>query len=183
MDGMVIMGWILLIVSAICFVVSFLIPEKKPEGSGINQELALLEVQEMVRNEAENLWEPMGEMARECVEYAAEASAKTIEDFSNEKMHAINERADLLFQEMQGRQEEVGLLHKVIGEEHDKLKETVAAASRAAQTMQESVKKIQSMRPVEVTYGKESVKIVPMASKTSDESGNGRKQGKVSGKS
>ena len=40
MNSIEIMEIVLLVVSAICFVVSFLLPEKKQEGSGIDQELA-----------------------------------------------------------------------------------------------------------------------------------------------
>ena len=53
MDSIVIMEIVLLVVSAVCFIVSFVLPERKQEGSGIDQELARQEVHEMMEKEKE----------------------------------------------------------------------------------------------------------------------------------
>ena len=61
-------------------------------------------------------------------------------------------------------EEEVVLLHQAVKDEKDNLKKTVVAAGKAAKAMRESIEKIQTMRPVQVSYGAGSVKIAPMTS-------------------
>ena len=187
MDGIIIMEVVLLIVSIICFVVSFLIPEKKPEGSGIDQELAKQEVHEMMEKEAEALREPIQNMAAEYTNYAINDALTKLDDVTNEKTFELTSYSDTVMRELKKEEEEVVLLHqavkeerenlqKTVKEERESLQKTVTAAGKAAKVMRESVEKIRAMRPVEVSYGAGSVKIAPMASKVSEK--NEKKQAK-----
>ena len=182
MNEIAIMNIVLLIVSAICFVISFLIPEKKPEGSGIDQELAKQEVHEMVEREAEALREPLNSMALEYAGVALEAAVKNLDDASNEKFFEITNYSDTVLREIRKEEEEVVALHEAVKEEKESLRETVAAAGKAAKSMRETVEKIQAMRPVEVSYGGGSVKIAPVASKVGDKSSESKKREKASQK-
>ena len=170
MDGIIIMEVVLLIVSIICFVVSFLIPEKKPEGSGIDQELAKQEVHEMMEKEAEALREPIQNMASEYTNYAINDALTKLDDVTNEKTFELTSYSDTVMRELKKEEEEVVLLHQAVREERENLQKTVTAAGKAAKVMRESVEKIRAMRPVEVSYGAGSVKIAPMASKVSEKS-------------
>ena len=164
MGGIQIAEIILLVVSVACFVVSFLIPEKKREGSGIDQELAMQEVRGMMENEMENLREPLNKMATEYVGYAYDNVTKELDDTFNEKSFEFTNYSDTVMRELKKEEEEVVLLHQAVKDEKDNLKKTVVAAGKAAKAMRESIEKIQTMRPVQVSYGAGSVKIAPMTS-------------------
>lgn len=168
MDGVIIMEITLLVVSVICFAVSFLIPEKKQEGSGIDKELAQKEVHEMMEAEAEALREPIKNMAEELTHYAIDDALTRFDDAANEKLFELTGYSDTVMREIKKEEEEIVLLHQAVKEEKENLKQTVSAAGKAAKVMRESVEKIRAMRPVEVSYGKGSVKIAPMASKVSE---------------
>ena len=165
MSAITIMEIVLLVVSIVCFAVSFMIPEKKPEGSGIDQELAKEEVREMVKNEVESVRGHVDDVVRESMDYAMEKTERSLERLSNEKIMAVNEYSDSVMQEIHKNHEEVVFLYDMLNNKHDSLKKTVAEASKAAKVMQDSVESIQSFRPVAVSYGEGSVKIAPLASK------------------
>ena len=169
MDGIVIAGIVLLVFSAACFVISFCIPEKKMEGSGINQELAMQEVHEMVEREVENIREPLNNMATEYMGYAYDNASKSLMDAANEKMFEITNYSDTVLREIKKEEEDVTLLHQAVKDEDENLRKTVVAAGKAAKVMRESIEKMQAMRPEEVSYGEGSVKIVPMASKVNED--------------
>lgn len=176
MSGIEIMEIVLLIVSVACFVISFCIREKKPEGSGINQELAMQEVHEMVERETEALREPIQNMATEYVTFAYDNAAKNLEDSANEKMFDLTSYSDTVMRELKKEEEDIVLLHQAVKDEEENLKKTVVAAGKAAKIMRESIEKVQAMRPVEVSYGNGSVKIAPMASKVSEKNGTAAKK-------
>lgn len=166
---------ILLAVSAVFFVVSFLIPEKKQEGSGIDQELAMQEVHEMMESEMENMREPLKNMATEYVGYAYDNVSKELEDTFNEKSFEFTNYSDTVMRELKKEEEEIVLLHQAVKDEKDKLKSTVVAAGKAAKAMRESIEKMQAMKPVQVSYGTGSVKIAPMTT-TNASGADGKKQ-------
>lgn len=169
MSAITIMEIVLLIASLVCFTVSFLIPEKKPEGSGIDKELAKEEVKEMVRQEVDNIRGHVDDVVKESMDYAMEKTERSLERLSNEKIMAVNEYSDSVMQEIHKNHEEVVFLYDMLNNKHDSLKKTVAEASKAAKVMQDSVESIQSFRPVAVSYGEGSVKIAPLASKRKEE--------------
>lgn len=169
MGALTIMEIVLLLVSIVCFAVSFLIPEKKPEGSGIDQELAREEVKDMVRQEVDNIRGHVDDVVKESMDYAMEKTERSLERLSNEKIMAVNEYSDSVMREIHKNHEEVVFLYDMLNNKHDSLKKTVAEASKAAKVMQDSVESIQSFRPVAVSYGEGSVKIAPLASKRQEE--------------
>lgn len=176
MGALTIMEIVLLVVSIICFAVSFMIPEKKPEGSGIDQELAKEEVKEMVRQEVDSIRGHVDDVVKESMDYAMEKTERSLERLSNEKIMAVNEYSDSVMQEIHKNHEEVVFLYDMLNNKHDSLKKTVAEASKAAKVMQDSVESIQSFRPVAVSYGEGSVKIAPLASKLQEERDADRKK-------
>ncbi|MBP5223369.1 MAG: hypothetical protein J6Z35_09455 [Lachnospiraceae bacterium] len=163
-----VMEILLLICSAVCFVISFLIPEKK-EGSGINQDLAKEEVKGMVKEEVDAIRGHVEEVVDESMNYDMEKTERSLERLSNEKIMAVNEYSDTVMKEIHKNHEEVMFLYDMLNQKHDHLLKTVSEASKAAKAMQDSVDSFQSFRPVEVSYGDGSVKIAPVASKRREE--------------
>lgn len=165
--GITVMEVILLIVSAACFVVSFLIPETKE--SGVDEELAQEEIRGLIRQEMEGIRGNVEELVGESMNYAMEKTERSLERVSNEKIMAVSEYSDTVMQEIHRNHEEVVFLYDMLNTKQETLKKTVAEASKAAKTMQDTVESIQTFRPVEVSYGEGSVKIAPVAAKRKKE--------------
>lgn len=168
MSAMVIVAAVLLVFSVVCFVVSFCIPEKKPEGSGMDPEMARQEVRELLEKEIETMREPISAMATEYVTYAYEDASKNLSDTANEKLFEVTTYSDTVMREIKKEEEDLALIHKNTQAEQENLKKTVSAAGKAAKVLRESIEKIHTMRPVEVSYGAGSVKIAPMAANVGD---------------
>lgn len=164
-----VMEIILLIVSAIGFVVSFLIPEEE-KGSGLNEELAQAEIKELVKQEMESIRGHVEEVVEESMSYAMEKTERSLERLSNEKIMAVSEYSDTVMQEIHKNHEEVMFLYDMLNSKHETLKKTVTEASKAAKAMQDSVESFQTFRPVEVSCGDGSVRIAPLASKVAGNS-------------
>lgn len=168
---------LLLIVSACVFVVSFVLPEKKPVGSGMDQELAKEEIKNLVAQQLEETKAHVEGLVDESMTYAMEKTERSLERLSNEKIMAVSEYSDTVLSEIHKNHEEVMFLYDMLNNKHDLLKKTVVEASKAAKAMQDSVESFQTFRPVEVAYGEHAVTIAPLASKVrstdGDEKGTG----------
>jgi len=165
----------LLAVSAGSFAVSFLLPDKKSEGSGIDQELAKEEVKVMIKEavdqEVGTIRQRVDGVVDESMNDAMGKTERSLEKLSNEKIMAVNEYSDTVMKEIHKNHEEVMFLYDMLNTKQESLKKTVADASKAAKVMQDSIENMQSFRPVEVSYGEGSVKIAPMATKLKEEKG------------
>ncbi len=139
MGGIEIAIIVILVFSVICFAASFCVPDKKQEGSGIDKELAMQEVHEMVEKEMENVREPLNEIATEYVQYAYDGAAKNIDDLTNEKMFELTGYSDKVLREIKKEEEDLVMLHQVMKDEGDNLRKTVTAAGKAAKVMQDSI--------------------------------------------
>lgn len=171
MDAVIIMEIVLVIFSVICFVASFVLKEKKPEGSGIDPEMARQEIREMIEQEKESLREPISNMATEYVTFAYDNAAKSIDDAANEKMFELTTYSDTVLREVRKEEEDLTLIHQSVQQEQENLTKTVSAAGKAAKVLRETIDKIHTLRPVEVSYGAGSVKIAPMVQKSEENVG------------
>lgn len=167
--GITVMEIILLIVSAIGFVVSFLIPENGEKTSGVDEQLAQEEIRGLITQEVDAIRSHVDDVVEESMTYAMEKTERSLERLSNEKIMAVNEYSDSVMQEIHKNHEEVMFLYDMLNTKHETLKKTVSEASKAAKVMQDTVESIQTFRPVEVSYGEGSVKIAPVASRVTDE--------------
>lgn len=147
MGGITVMGIVLLIVSAIVFVISFLLPEEKGTDAGVNKELAQEEIKDLVQKEMEQIRGHVDEVVEESMTYAMEKTERSLERLSNEKIMAVNEYSDTVIQEIHKNHEEVVFLYDMLNSKHDSLKKTVSEASKAAKAMQDSVESFQNLKP------------------------------------
>ncbi|MBQ3905337.1 MAG: hypothetical protein II743_01080 [Lachnospiraceae bacterium] len=167
MNSVIIMSVVLLVVGAICFIVSFIIPSKE-EPKGIDEEEAKQQIHDLIEKQVNDLHDPMKELANNYVNFAYDGALNKLDDAANEKMFEITTFSDTVMREIKKEEEDVMQLHQAVKDEHENLQKTAEAASKAARAMRESIERIQGMRPVEVSYGNGSVKIAPMASKLSE---------------
>lgn len=175
MTTIIILNVALLVVSAICFAISFIIPDKKPDESGIDQELAKEEVHAMVEHEKEALKEPLKAMAEEYASEAFSNASMELDEAVGEKIDQISEHSEQVLTQLRKEEQEAISLHQAVKEERESLDQTVDAAGKAAKSMKESVEKVQNMRPIEITVGDGNVKISPMATNTPADSEEAKK--------
>lgn len=144
----------LLIISAVVFVISFLIPESREKESGVNEEAAQAEIKDMIRQEVDAIRGHVEEVVEESMTYAMEKTERSLERLSNEKIMAVNEYSDTVMKEIHKSHEEVMFLYDMLNNKHENLKRTVTEASKAAKVMQDTVESIQTLRtPVEDSSG------------------------------
>lgn len=175
MTTIIVLNVTLLVISAILFVISFLIPDKKPDESGIDQELAKQEVHEMVEHEKELLKEPLKAMAEEYADEAFTNASMNLDEAVGEKIDQISERSQEVLTRIRKEEEDAVSLHQAVKQERESLDQTVHMAGKAAQSMKESVEKVQNMRPIEISVGENNLKIAPMATSKPEEAEDAKK--------
>ena len=68
MNSVIIMSVVLLVVGAICFIVSFIIPSKE-EPKGIDEEEAKQQIHDLIEKQVNDLHDPMKELANNYVNF------------------------------------------------------------------------------------------------------------------
>lgn len=145
---------VLLIISAIVFAATFLIPDSWEKGSGVDEEAARREIQDLVRQEMDAIRGHVEEVVEESMTYAMEKTERALERLSNEKIMAVNEYSDTVMQEIHKSHEEVMFLYDMLNNKHENLKKAAAEAGRATKELQDAVEKYQMMQiPVTKVVG------------------------------
>lgn len=148
--GVTVMEIALLVVSAIGFVISFLIPEsQEKENKVVDQEAIQEEIQGLIQQEVGTVDGKVQEAVEESISYAMEKTQRSLERLSNEKIIMVNEYSEVVLKEIRKNHEEVMFLYDMLNNKHENLKKTVTEASRAAKVMRDTVESIQTLRPVE----------------------------------
>ncbi len=153
---------ILLVVGAVLFVVSFLIPEKEEKLSQESRMMAKKEIRKMVSEEMEAVRNHVDELVDETVNYAMEKTERSMERLSNEKIMAVSEYSEIVLKEINKNYDEVMFLYDMLNDKHVNLKNTVSEANKAAKEVVESTREaeafvntMQSKTPEAVTTQQE----------------------------
>lgn len=150
---------VLLIISAVVFVVTFLLPESREKGSGLDEEAAQKVIQDLVRQEVDAIRGHVEEVVEESMTYAMEKTERALERLSNEKIMAVNEYSDTVMQEIHKSHEEVMFLYDMLNSKHESLKKAVAEAGRAAKEMQDAVENFQTLHVPVTEKGKKAAPV------------------------
>lgn len=140
----------LLILGAIIFAASFIIPEMKKEPSKEQQKLSEAEIKKVIDREMEHVRDRVDEVVDETIDYTMEKTERSLSKISNEKIIAVNEYSDTVLAEINKSHKEVMFLYDMLNDKQTDLKnavrkaeatkeEAVAAAAEAAIPIQESV--------------------------------------------
>lgn len=130
----------LLIVGAVIFVLSFLIPVKKDEADGDLKAIVSEEVHSRMETEVEQLRKHVDSVVDEAVEYAQEKTERSLERISNEKIMAVNEYSDTVLDEINKNHKEVMFLYDMLNDKQKELKETVNEVNQVAKAAEETAK-------------------------------------------
>lgn len=139
MDGMQI---ILLIMGAMIFIVSFLLPGGKGSKAVSDDAAAISEdqIKFMVEKEIDDAKQHINDIIDETITYSMEKTERSMDRLTNEKMLAINEYSDTVLNEINKNQQEVVFLYDMLNDKHETLKSTVSQATITASEVKQTVR-------------------------------------------
>lgn len=139
MDGLQIT---VLVMGAMIFIVSFLIPGGKGRKATSDDAAAMTEdqVKYMVEKEIEDAKQHINDIIDETITYSMEKTERSMDRITNEKMLAINEYSDTVLNEINKNQQEVVFLYDMLNDKHETLKNTVSQAAVTASEVKQTVR-------------------------------------------
>lgn len=131
---------VLLVVGALIFIGSFIVPVKKEELQEETIRLAEDEVKNLVAKEMEQIKLRMSEMSEDACQEQVQKAERSMERISNEKIMAVNEYSDTVLEEIHKNHQEVVFLYDMLNDKHDTLKTTISEADKNVKDLLQQVK-------------------------------------------
>lgn len=139
---------VLLIIGAVIFILSFLLPAGTEETDHETKEMVQDEVKNAVAKEMDGVKSQIEDIVDETVNYAVEKTERSLERVSNEKIMAVNEYSDTVLEDINKNHKEVMFLYDMLNDKHENLINTVSQAEKtvkeAEQTAREAAKEVES---------------------------------------
>lgn len=149
MNGMEI---VLLIIGAVVFVVSFLIPPGKGDSLAHDREMAKEEIGDLVAKELERIRGQVDDTVEEAMEYSMEKTERSLERISNEKIMAVNEYSETVLQQINKSQQEIMFLYDMLNAKHDNLKNTATEVEQKLREAEIASREVEAVtREAEMT--------------------------------
>ncbi len=131
-------GYVLLALGIVVFVLSFMIPAKTEEEKEI--EFSEEMIRDMVGKEVESAKDQITDIVDETITYAMEKTERSMDRLTNEKMMAVNEYSDTVLSEINKNHQEVVFLYDMLNDKHENIKSTVSEVELATSKAQQAVK-------------------------------------------
>lgn len=148
---MEVMEIVLLVVGAVIFILSFVIPAKKEDSEEVLG-LAKEEIRELVTNEMSQIKGQVDDTVDEAIIYAMEKTERSLERLSNEKIMAVSEYSDTVLAEINKNHQEVMFLYDMLNDKHTNLKNTASEVDKTAKeaeaVVKEAVKEVEKAKEV-----------------------------------
>lgn len=142
---------ITIIIIGVCLLIAgYLLPSKKKEDKGDENEISREQIQQMVSEEMETAKDQISGIVDETISYAIEKTERSMDRLSNEKMMAVNEYSDTVLEQINKSHEEVVFLYDMLNDKHEKLQETVAEANKASTEVKTAIKEAEDFKPIVV---------------------------------
>ncbi len=130
---------VLLILGAVLFILSFLIPEKRESLSPKLKEQASDEIRKLVREETDAAKSSLQDTTEETVQYAIEKTERALERVTNEKVMAIGEYAQTILEDINKSHKEVLFVYDMINDKQDAIKKAVSEAQGASLKLEKQI--------------------------------------------
>lgn len=148
---MEVMEVLLLVVGAVIFILSFVLPVKKEDSEEVLG-LAKEEIKELVASEMSQIKSQVDDTVDEAIIYAMEKTERSLERLSNEKIMAVSEYSDTVLSEINKNHEEVMFLYDMLNDKHTNLKNTASEVDKTAKeaeaAVKEAVKEVEKAKEV-----------------------------------
>lgn len=140
---------LLLILGAVIFIASFIVPESKSELDAADKQLTQEKLQELLQEEMKNVRSQVADAVDETVHYSMEKTERGLERLTNEKMTAVSEYAQTVLEDIHKNHEEVMFLYDMLNNKHENLKETATEVSMAVKEASARVSELDAARTAE----------------------------------
>ena len=140
---------LLLILGAVIFIASFIIPESKSELDAADRQLTQEKLQELLQEEMKNVRSQVADAVDETIHYSMEKTERGLERLTNEKMTAVSEYAQTVLEDIHKNHEEVMFLYDMLNNKHENLKETATEVSMAVKEANAKVSELDAARAAE----------------------------------
>ena len=140
---------LLLILGAVIFIASFIVPESKSELDAADKQLTQEKLQELLQEEMKNVRSQVADAVDETVHYSMEKTERGLERLTNEKMTAVSEYAQTVLEDIHKNHEEVMFLYDMLNNKHENLKETATEVSMAVKEASAKVSELDAVRAAE----------------------------------
>lgn len=140
---------LLLILGAVIFIASFIVPESKSELDAADKQLTQEKLQELLQEEMKNVRSQVADAVDETVHYSMEKTERGLERLTNEKMTAVSEYAQTVLEDIHKNHEEVMFLYDMLNNKHENLKETATEVSMAVKETSVKVSELDAARAAE----------------------------------
>lgn len=140
---------LLLILGAVIFIASFIVPESKSELDAADRQLTQEKLQELLQEEMKNVRSQVADAVDETVHYSMEKTERGLERLTNEKMTAVSEYAQTVLEDIHKNHEEVMFLYDMLNNKHENLKETATEVSMAVKEASAKVSELDAARAAE----------------------------------
>lgn len=178
---MEVMEIVLLIVGAVVFVLSFVLPVRKEEISRETQAVAREEIKTIISHEIDSVRSHVDDVVEEAVGYAVEKTERSLERLSNEKIMAVNEYSDTVLAEIHKNHEEVMFLYDMLNDKHTNLKNTVSEVNKTVKEAEATVTNFQKLSAEKIIV--DTPQEVPVIREETPKSVNTEKKQKTPAKS
>lgn len=140
---------LLLILGAVIFIASFIVPESKSELDAADRQLTQEKLQELLQEEMKNVRSQVADAVDETIHYSMEKTERGLERLTNEKMTAVSEYAQTVLEDIHKNHEEVMFLYDMLNNKHENLKETATEVSMAVKEANAKVSELDAARAAE----------------------------------
>jgi len=121
---------VLLVIGALVFVASFLIPTGKGGSPGHDREIAIDEIRSLVDREFDRIRDQVDDAVEDAVRDSMERAERSLERVSDEKIRAASEYSDTVLGQINKSQQEITFLYDMLNAKHDSLKNTALEVDR-----------------------------------------------------
>ncbi len=130
---------ILLVLGALIFIGSFIVPETKSEMDEVDKGLTQEQIREMLKEEVKSVRGQVEDTMEETVSYSMEKTERALERITNEKLSAISEYTETVLTDIHKSHEEVLFLYDMLNDKHENIKETATEVNKAVKEANEAL--------------------------------------------
>lgn len=140
---------LLLVLGAVMFILSFVLPERKDSVSGEIKKISERQIRELVEKEMQDLHDRVSDIVDETIAYAVEKSERSMEKLTNEKIMSINEYSDTVLEDIHKNHEEVVFLYDMLNDKHKDLTSVASEVERTARKAKNVVNAVDNPMPAQ----------------------------------
>ena len=130
---------ILLVLGALIFIGSFIVPETKSELDEADKGVTQEQIREMLKEEVKGVRDQVEDTVEETVSYSMEKTERALERITNEKLSAISEYTETVLTDIHKSHEEVLFLFDMLNDKHENIKETATEVNKAVKEANEAM--------------------------------------------